>query len=130
MSLHLIGVIIILISLYIWANQYENGDGNATLMYIMIYSIPLCILSLINTSLLKFSEKIKNEKIFSLMLVFIFPIIFIILILTNDDSFKLLGRIGMMAFGIINLIWFIMIYLKPLTSKNERLTLMKISFHF
>lgn len=121
MSLHLIGVIIILISLYIWANQYENGDGNATLMYIMIYSIPLCILSLINTSLLKFSEKIKNEKIFSLMLVFIFPIIFIILILTNDDSFKLLGRIGMMAFGIINLIWFIMIYLKPLTSKNERL---------
>nr|WP_298659114.1 hypothetical protein [uncultured Flavobacterium sp.] len=105
--LYIIGIMIILFSLYIVAKYYENGDNNAALMYLSVYSIPLTIISLINCSLLKFAEKICNKKIPSIILVFLFPIISIALIFTNDNSFNLFGSVGIIAFGITNLIWYL-----------------------
>ncbi len=105
--LYFIGIIIILFSLYFVAKYFENGDNNAALMYLVVYSIPLTVISLINCSLLKFSENIRNKKITKITLAILFPVISIVLILTNDNSLNLFGTIGIIAFGITNLFWYL-----------------------
>lgn len=105
--LYLIGIVTILFSLYHVAKNYENGDVNATSMYLLVYSIPLIVISLINCSLLKLAEKYIHQKFILIILSTFFPVISIILILTNDMGLNLFGTIGIIAFGVTNLIWFI-----------------------
>ncbi|TAE73555.1 MAG: hypothetical protein EAZ85_06705 [Bacteroidetes bacterium] len=57
--------------------------------------------------MLKFSENIRNKNITKITLAILFPVISIVLILTNDNSLNLFGTIGIIAFGITNLFWYL-----------------------
>lgn len=105
-NLNLIGIVIILFSIYFTAMIFENGDKNAASMYLLIYSIPLIITSLINCGLLSIAEKKYQKKTVSISLATFLPTISLILILTKDLSLNMLGTVGLIGFGLTNIIWF------------------------
>lgn len=105
--LYFIGIITILLSLYFASLNFENGSKNAASMYVLVYSVPLIIVSLINCSLLIFAIKPATNKIYSIVIGILFPLISLILIFTNDISLNLMGTIGVISFGITNLIWYL-----------------------
>lgn len=124
--LFLIGIITILLSLYFVSLKYENGDKNAASMYVLVYSIPLMIISLINCGLLKFAEKNNTNKIISTTLVILFPLISILLILIDDISLNLFGTIGIISFGITNLIWYLTFKKKINEELRKNITIITI----
>jgi hypothetical protein len=100
----ILGIFLSIFSIFFVADYYENGDKNAVLMYLIIYSFPLIILSLLNGFALQYAEK-KNK----LLKIFIFaflPISSIILLFTNDISLRFLGTIGIITYGITNMYFY------------------------
>lgn len=53
----IIGIILSTFALFIAANQIEDGDKNAVLMYLVIFSIPVIILALLNAVYLFLIDK-------------------------------------------------------------------------
>lgn len=118
LHLNVLGIFLILISLFISSMIYENGDKNAASMSILVFSIPFIILSIINCAILKIAEKNYSKKMLVITLSFLFPILSIILIATNDLSLKLVGTVGIIGFSLTNIIW--AIGLNELKNKDSR----------
>ena len=105
LHLNVLGIFILLISLFISSMIYENGDKNAASMYLLIFSIPFIFLSIINCSILKIAERNYSKKTLVITLSFFFPLLSIISIAINDLSLKLVGTVGIIGFGLTNIIW-------------------------
>ena len=52
-----IGIVLSLLVLLIYANHIEGGDGNAVLMYLVVFLIPIIVLALLNVFYLYIVEK-------------------------------------------------------------------------
>ena len=102
----LLSGIISLLSLYFIANAKENGDKNAVLMYVIIYSIPILFSVLINSLLLKYFES-KSSKLNTTIILFLFPLLSLLFVLSKDITFKFIGKIGLITFISTNVIWYL-----------------------
>lgn len=100
-----------LIGLFLKANQIENGDTNAVGMYVVVFLIPIIIVTGANAYILNSSEKLKStilKRFISLI-----PILLLLLIsqvkgigvYLFDADISFLGKIGFVTIGITNLVW-------------------------
>jgi hypothetical protein len=69
----IIGIALCLFVLLFYANQIESGDGNAVLMYLVVFLIPIIILAILNAFYLYFVEKYLSGML--KIICSIFPII-------------------------------------------------------
>lgn len=101
----ILGIFLSILSLFFVANYYENGDKNAVVMYLLVYSIPLVILSLLNGVALQYAE--KRNRFLKIFIFSFLPIFSFCLLFTNDMSLRFLGTIGIVTYGITNFVGFL-----------------------
>lgn len=99
----LLGFILSVVALYSVSDYYENGDTDASLMYLVVYILPFMVLSVLNGIALRLVEnRKKHDKLFIALLL---PVISVILLFSNDASLYFVGLVALIVFGIINFIW-------------------------
>lgn len=98
--------------LFMIASCLEEGDINAISMYVVVYIIPLIIVSIINGIWLnlvgRFKSDIRNKKIQSLI-----PVLILVLIIFMkkaripyfEGTFMFVAIVGALGIGMNNLIW-------------------------
>jgi hypothetical protein len=119
----LINAILSLVVLVILANKYEDGNIDAIGMYVVVFLIPILIISSLNAALLFFaskSEKRITKRLISLIPIFLLALLSLfknLVIPYFDGNLSSISIICLITIGITNIFWNILITLK---SKNVK----------
>jgi len=120
--LTIVSSVVSLIILWLSATSKENGDTNASLMYLVVYAIPVLLVCAVNAICFHFIRKFKSS--FFRMLGALTPIVILILFAfstQNNGESKYIGlvfvsRIGAVTVGLTNLVWLV----NDLQKRNQR----------
>jgi len=114
-SVIIIGLFTTLITSTMFAGKEESGDVNAILMYLLVFFIPICIVSIGDGLYLMLLDKIRDR--FSKIILSLIPVALLCLLsLTTginlsffDADIAFLGKTGAIGIGITNAIWVVYI---------------------
>ena len=106
-----IGIMLSLLVLLIYANHIEGGDGNAVLMYLVVFLIPIIVLALLNVFYLYIVEKYLSGTL--KIICSILPILLLTLLSLQksmtitfiDGNLTFLTSVCAIGLGIPNIIW-------------------------
>lgn len=106
-----IGIVLSLLVLLIYANHIEGGDGNALLMYLVVFLFPIIILAFLNAFYLYIVEKYLSGTL--KILCSIFPVILLSLLSLQksmtisflDGNLTFLTTVCAIGLGIPTIIW-------------------------
>ena len=104
----LIGTILLFSSFLISIIAIEKGDINTIGLYLVIFTIPVIILGFLNGFILDFAKKrkrIMEQRIWSFVPLLTLTILILLDLRLFDANMSFLGTLGLIAFGITNLIW-------------------------
>jgi len=114
-SVAILGVILSLVTIFIFANRIENGDMNAVSMYLVVFLIPAIILALLNAFYIHLIDKFSKGP---LKIIICFVPILILAFLSFiknltipfiDGDLTFVTTISALALGTTNLFWIISI---------------------
>lgn len=104
----IVGTTILLTNLIIYAVIVEKGDINTIGLILVIFLIPAIVLGFLNGFFLDLAnkrQKMIEKRIWSLIPILLLTILAIADFRLLDADMSFLGVLGLVAFGITNLIW-------------------------
>jgi hypothetical protein len=107
----IIGFILSLICMFVYANAIENGDINAVSMYFVVFFLPVVLIVVINAVYLRVLKTIEN-KIVRTILSLVPPFVFFALSFHEeltlpglDANLIFVARVAVISIGVTNLTW-------------------------
>ena len=103
-----VGIILLLVSLLIYAVITEKGDFNTIGLILVIFVVPVIALGFLNGFFLDIARKrntMVEKRIWSLVPLLLMTILAISDFRLLDADMSFLGLLGLVAFGITNSIW-------------------------
>lgn len=123
-TLTIVSSVVSLIILWLSALSTENGDKNSSLMYLVVFAIPVLLVCGVNALCLHFIRKFKSN--FYRVLGALTPIVILILLAlfpqsngeANYIGLVFVSRIGAVTIGLTNLIWLVKDFQKRNQGEN------------
>jgi hypothetical protein len=104
MKTFIISFILSLFIIVIYAFNHEDGDLNATGMYLLVFSFPSLLFTILNAAIINFALMRVQPKPQKIGL-FIFPISVFGLLCLSEGATQFLGVVGVITLGIVNSFW-------------------------
>ena len=103
-----VGTILLLVSLLIYTIVIEQGDINTIGLIMVIFAIPAILIGFLNGFFLDLArrrERILVKRIWSFVPLLLLAILAISDFQLLDADISFLGVLGLIAFGITNIVW-------------------------